>query len=225
MKIAVFGATGMIGAGALLECLDDPRVGSVLVVTRAATRMKHPKLTEVVHGDFFDYAPLEGRFGGCDGCLFCLGVSSAGMREEVYTRLTYDLTLAAARAIVARAPGATFCYVSGAGTDESGRAMWARVKGRTESAILALPFRASYMLRPGYVQPLRGVRSRTKLYQAAYGVVGPLYPVLRRLAPRHVTTTVDLGRAMIQLVAGGYERRILTSADINRVAARGRLPL
>jgi uncharacterized protein YbjT (DUF2867 family) len=227
MKIAIFGATGMVGAGALLECLDDPRVGEVLVVTRASTGVEHAKITEVRHADFFDYAPIRSRFAGCDGCLFCLGVSSAGMAEEAYHHLTYDLALAAAKAFVAEAPQATFCYVSGAGTDstERGRVMWARVKGKTENAIMALPFKASYMLRPGYIQPLRGVRSKTRLYQSLYNVAVPLYPVLRRLFPLHVTTTVDVGRAMIRLVADGYERRILTSADINRAVSHGSLPL
>ena len=222
MRIVLFGATGMIGAGALLECLDDPEVDSVITIGRSATGVDHPKVTEIVHTDFYDYAAIRGRVVGCDGCLFCLGVSSAGMSEEAYHSLTYDLTLAAAEAVVAGAPQSTFCYVSGAGTDssETGRAMWARVKGKTENALLRLPFKAAYMLRPGYVQPMRGVRSKTRLYQAAYVVTRPLFPVLRRLIPGHVTTTVAMGRAMIELVAHGDERRILTTSDINRVAER-----
>jgi len=221
VRVVIFGATGMVGAGALLECLDDPRVESVLAIVRRATGRSHPKLTEVSHADFFDCEPLRPRLAACDACFFCLGVSSAGMGEATYRRLTYDLTLGAARTMAAANPRMVFCYVSGRGTDstERGRSMWARVKGQTENALLALPFRAAYMLRPAYIQPLRGVRSRTPLYQAVYTTLGFLYPVLRRLAPHQVTTSVDVGRALIRLAAQGDDRRILESDDINRLAA------
>ena len=221
MRVVVFGATGMVGAGALLECLDDPRVDAVLAVVRRPTGRTHAKLTEAVHDDFFDYGALRARFAACDACFFCLGVSSAGMDEAAYRHLTYDLTLAAARALVEANPRMTFCYVSGQGTDstERGRAMWARVKGQTENALLALPFKAAYMLRPGFIQPLKGVRSRTPLYQAFYSALGFLLPVLRRLAPDQITTTVNVGRALIRLAAGGDAKRILLAADINRLAA------
>ncbi|MGD0991337.1 MAG: NAD(P)H-binding protein [Gemmatimonadales bacterium] len=221
MRVVLFGATGMVGAGALLECLDDARVDSVLAVVRRPTGLAHPKLIETVHADFFDYDGLRARFAEYDACFFCLGVSSAGMDEAAYHRLTYDLTLAAARVLVAANPRMTFCYVSGQGTDstESGRSMWARVKGKAENALLALPFKAAYMLRPGFIQPLRGVRSRTKLYQAFYSALGFLLPVLRRLAPDQITTTVNVGRALIRLAAEGDGKRILLAADINRLAA------
>ena len=221
MRVVIFGATGMVGAGALLECLDDPRVDAVLAVVRRPTGLTHPKLTEAVHADFFDYDRLRARFAECDACFFCLGVSSAGMDEAAYRHLTYDLTLAAARALVEANPRMTFCYVSGQGTDstERGRAMWARVKGKTENALLALPFKGAYMLRPGFIQPLRGVRSRTPLYQAFYSALGFLLPVLRRLAPDQITTTVNVGRALIRLAAEGDGKRILLAADINRLAA------
>jgi uncharacterized protein YbjT (DUF2867 family) len=218
MKVALFGATGMIGASALIECLAAPQVGSVLVVGRTSIGLKPPKVTEILHSDFFDLAPLAPRFADCDACFFCLGVSAAGKSEDAYTRLTYDLTLAAAVSMAAANPGMTFCYVSAAGADERGRAMWARVRGRTESAVLALPFKSAFVLRPAYIQPLRGVRSRTPQYRAVYAVLGPLYPVLRRLAPRYVTTSVAVARALVRLAARGYPRAIVHTDDINRLA-------
>ncbi len=221
MRVVIFGATGMLGAGALLECLDDARVETVLAVVRRPTGLAHPKLTEVVRSDFFHYDDLRPRFAACNACFFCLGVSSAGLSEAEYHRLTYDLTLAAAREMAAANPAMTFCYVSGQGTDSSerGRSMWARVKGKTENALLALPFKAAFMLRPGLIQPLRGVRSGTRLYQAFYSVFGFLLPLLGRLAPGQLTTTVSVGRALIRLADGGYPSRILATADINRLAA------
>src|SRR5882724_3378709 len=175
MKVALFGATGMIGASALIECLAAPQVGSVLVVGRTSIGLKPPKVTEILHSDFFDLAPLAPRFADCDTCFFCLGVTAAGKSEDEYTRLTFDLTLATARSMAAANPRMIFCYVSAAGAD--GRAMWARVRRRTEDALLALPFESVFVLRPAYVQPLRGVRSRTPQYRAAYAVLGPLFPL------------------------------------------------
>lgn len=221
MNVVVFGATGMVGAGALLECLADPDVRSVLVVTRSPTGRAHPKLREVMHADFFNYDGLVNDFAACDACFFCLGVSSIGMKEDAYTRLTYDLTLAAARAMVGANPAMTFCYVSGVGTDstEKGSRMWARVKGRTENALLALPFKAAYMFRPGYIQPIGGVRSKTGWVQAVYSVIAPLYPLVHRLMPTATTTTSNLGRAFIQVARRGYSKSVLHSADINQLAA------
>jgi uncharacterized protein YbjT (DUF2867 family) len=223
MKVVLFGASGMVGSGALLECLDDARVSSVLVVGRSTTGVTHPKLQELLHRDFFDYSPIQPRLSGWDACFFCLGVSSNGMKEDEYHRLTFDLTMAAARALLAGSPGLTFCFVSGAGTDSSerGRLMWARIKGKTENALLAMPFKAAYMFRPGFIQPLRGVRSKTPLYQFFIVLAAPLFPLLRRLFPRQVTTTVELGRAMIEVVDKGYSKRILDPEDINRLARRG----
>jgi len=218
MRVILFGSTGMVGSGALLECIADSRVRSVLSVVRRRGDITDSKVEEVVHDDFFNYAPIQPLFAGADACFFCLGVSSAGLGEAEYRRQTYDLTLGAARAIVAVCPQLTFCYVSGTGTDSSerGRTMWARVKGATENALLALPFKAAYMFRPGFIQPRKGVRSRTPLYQAFYSVAAPLYPLLRRLAPDSVTTTVDVGRALIEVSIAGYPRRILETVDINR---------
>lgn len=223
MKILLFGATGMVGSGVLAECLADPRVTQVVSIVRQAGGVAHPKLREVRHADFFDYASLRETLLGADACFFCLGVSSFRMNEADYRRWTHDLTLAAARAVVEAAPSAVFCYVSGEGTDGSGagRVMWARVKGQTEAALLTLPFRGAYMFRPGYIQPLAGVRSKTPLYRAVYAALGPLYPVLRLVAPRHVTTSVNVGRAMLEVAIHGYGRRVLENEDINRVAEGG----
>jgi uncharacterized protein YbjT (DUF2867 family) len=220
VNVVIFGATGMVGSGVLLECLADPRIGAVLVVGRRPVGITAPKLREILHEDFLDFRPIQSELAACDACFFCLGVSSVGMSEERYRHLTYDLTLAAAGAMVVANPGMTFCYVSGAGTDSTGqgRRMWARVKGQTENALLQLPFKAAFMFRPGFIMPLKGVRSKTRLYQAIYDVVAPLYPLLRRLAPGWVTTTVNVGRAMIAAVLYGYDRPIIESADIEQLA-------
>ncbi len=220
MNVILFGATGMIGSGVLIECLEDPRVRSVLVVGRTPCGVVHPKLREHLRSDFFDYGDATADFAGHDACFFCLGVSSAGMSEANYRRVTYDLTLSAAKALQGASPGIAFCYVSGAGTDSTGRgrSMWARVKGKTENDLLRMPFEA-YMFRPGLIQPLKGARSRTKLYQAIYTAVGPLFPVLKRLAPNQITTTENVGRAMIRVATGGTTKRVLQSSDINALAA------
>ena len=209
----------MVGAGVLAECLVDTRVRSVLVVGRTPSGVSHPKVRELIRSDFYDYADATTDLEGHDACFFCLGVSSAGMNEAAYTRVTYDLTLAAARTLAVLNPQSTFCYVTGEGTDstETGRLMWARVKGRTENHILRLALKA-YMFRPGYIQPLNGIRSKTRLYQALYNVLAPLYPLIKRLVPTHVTTTVNVGRAMIEVASNGYGKRILENTDINALA-------
>jgi uncharacterized protein YbjT (DUF2867 family) len=219
--VILFGATGMVGAGVLIECLEDPRVSSVLAIGRHPCGVSHPKLRELIRADFFDYSDARADLAGYDACFFCLGVSVAGMSEPAYHRLTYELTVAAAEAFAAANPGGTFCYVSGEGTDstERGRSMWARVKGKTENRLLRLPFKA-FMFRPGYIQPLKGVRSKTRWYQAFYNLFGRFYPVLRRVASRHVTTTENIGRAMIEVAAAGYSRRVLENPDINLLAAK-----
>ena len=220
MKVLLFGATGMVGAGTLLECLADSRVTSVLAVTRSPTGRTHPKLREVLHADFFNYESLRGDFAACDVCFFCLGVSSIGLKEADYTRLTYDLTMAAARVMAQVNPKMTFCYVSGVGTDSSerGRTMWARVKGRTENALLGLPFKAAFMFRPGYIQPIGDVQSKTGWVQTAYDILAPFYPLVHRLLPDNTTTTAILGRAMIQVALGGYSKSIVYSRDMNSLA-------
>jgi uncharacterized protein YbjT (DUF2867 family) len=217
MKIILFGATGMVGQGALRECLLDPAVEKVLAVGRRATGQRHDKLREIVHEDFLDFSAIEDELAGYDACLYCLGVSSAGMSEPDYHRVTYDVTMAAASALARRNPALTLVYVSGAHTDstERGRVMWARVKGKTENALLRMPFPAAYMFRPGYIQPLHGIVSRTKLLRVLYALVGPLYPLWKALFPDYVTTTEQLGRAMIQVARHGAARRVLENRDIN----------
>ena len=220
MRILLFGATGMVGHGVLLECLEDASVHSVLAVVRSPTGVAHPKLRELTHDDFFDYSAIEEQLAEHDACLFCLGTTAAGKSEEVYHRTTYELTLAAAETLHRLSPGMTFCYVSGAGTDstESGRVMWARVKGKLENRLLALGFAEAYMFRPGYIQPVKGVRSKTWWYQATYSVLGLLYPVWRTLAPGLVTTTEKVGRAMIRVARDGHREAILETRDINFLA-------
>ncbi|MEV6155595.1 NAD-dependent epimerase/dehydratase family protein [Nonomuraea sp. NPDC052129] len=214
MKIIIFGATGMVGQGVLRECLADDRVTAVLTVGRTPTGRTHDKLRELAHPDLLDLTPIEAELSGYDACFFCLGVSAAGMSEKDYRRVTYDFTLAAGETLARLNPGSTFVYVSGVGTDEHGRAMWARVKGQTENALLALPFEA-YMFRPGYIQPMHGVTSRTTWYRLAYVVTAPFYPILRLLFPTAVTTTEQIGRAMITVAAQGAPKRILGPLEIN----------
>lgn len=220
MNVVIFGASGMVGSGALLECLADERVTSVLVIGRSRCGVQHQKLREILHADFFDVSPIQSSFADRDACFFCLGVSSVGMTEEAYRHVTLDLTVTVARAMVAVNSHLTFCYISGTGTDSTGqgRVMWARVKGETENALLAMPFKAAYMFRPAFIQPLKGVRTKTRLYRVFYALAAPLYPILRRLFPRLVTTTEHVGRALIQVAAAGYPSRILETEDINRVA-------
>jgi uncharacterized protein YbjT (DUF2867 family) len=219
MKVVLFGATGMIGQGVLRECLLEPTVTQVLAVGRAPTGKQHAKLREITHADLTDLGPIEAELRGSDACFFCLGVSSAGMSEDSYRKITYDFTMAAARVFAAHDPNATFIYVSGAGTDstEKGRSMWARVKGKTENDLLTLLPNA-YMFRPGYIQPMHGVTSRTRLYRVAYVVAVPLYPVLRRLFRKSITTTEAIGRAMINIAAKGAPARVLDPGDINAAA-------
>lgn len=222
MKVILFGATGMVGAGVLNECLRDDRVKSVLAVVRSPMRVKHKKLHELIRKDFFDYSDAKETFRGADACFFCLGVTAVGKTEDEYHRLTYVITLAAARTMVDVNPGMTFCYVSGQGTDssEKGRVMWARVKGKTENALLALPLKA-YMFRPGYIQPLGGITSKTRVYRAFYTVMAPLYPLLKRLTPNLITTNETVGRAMIAVALSGYDSSVLEVRDINKVGALG----
>jgi uncharacterized protein YbjT (DUF2867 family) len=216
MKIILFGATGMVGQGVLRECLLDPEVTSVLVITRSPAGQRNSKVREIVHRDFCDFLGIRDQLAGYDACFFCLGVSAAGMNEAEYYRMTYEITIAAAQTLVERNPGMMFIYVSGAGTDSSerGRSMWARVKGKTENELLRMPFGAAYMFRPGYIQPMHGIRSKTGWYRAMYAVVTPLYPVLKWLFPKNVITTEELGRAMIRVAKRGAPKRILETADI-----------
>ncbi|MGW4525789.1 epimerase [Amycolatopsis sp. NPDC004378] len=214
MKVVLFGATGMVGQGVLRECLRDERVEAVLAVGRSPVGVRDPKLTELVCEDLFALEPITGY----DVCFFCLGVSSVGVSPEEYERITYQLTLSVASKLP---ENTTFGYVSGASTDstERGRVRWARVKGATENALARLPLR-TFSFRPGYIQPLHGITSKTPLYRTLYRVAMPLYPVLRRLLPRYVTTTEEIGLTMLEVAENGYERPILENTDIVTAAAR-----
>jgi uncharacterized protein YbjT (DUF2867 family) len=219
MKVILFGATGMVGQGVLRECLLDAGVESVLVIGRSPTGQRHPKLHEILHSDFLDFSAIESRLAGFDTCFFCLGVSSVGMDEERYRHLTYDITLAAATVLAKLNPGMVFIYVTGRGTDSTGqgRLMWARVKGKTENDLFKLPFKAAYMFRPAGIQPLHGIRSKTAWYQALYVVAAPVLTLLHRIAPKYVTTSEQVGRAMIKVARDGYPRPVLESEDIDAV--------
>jgi uncharacterized protein YbjT (DUF2867 family) len=217
MNVILFGATGMVGQGILRECLLDPGVQQILSIVRTPSGQQHAKLRELVHSNFFDYIDIEPQLTGFDACFFALGVSSAGMDEAKYKHLTYDLTLAAATTLARLNPDMTFLYVSGAGTDstERGRTMWARVKGKTENDLLKLPFKAAYMFRPGVIQPLHGIRSKTKLYQTFYTVLNPILSLLRSAFPQYITTTEQLGRAMLRVARQGFPKPILEMKDID----------
>ncbi|MES2151319.1 MAG: NAD-dependent epimerase/dehydratase family protein [Pseudomonadota bacterium] len=222
MNILIFGATGMVGQGVLRECLAAPDVALVQTLGRTPTGQRHPKLRELVHAEMWDYSALDGELADFDACFFCIGVTSAGMAEQTYTHLTYDLTLAAARALVAHNPRMVFIYVSGAGADsaEASRIMWERVRGKTENALLALPFRGVYILRPGMIQPLHGVVSKTASYRIFYTLTKPLLPLLRALLPSQVLSTPQIGQAMLAAVRHGAAKRVLESADIDRLSRR-----
>ncbi|ATQ75399.1 epimerase [Massilia violaceinigra] len=221
MRVLLFGATGMVGQGALRECLQAADVEQVVAIGRTPTGQRHPKLRDVVHADLFDFASVAAQLEDVDACFFCVGVTSSRMREPDYTRLTYDMTLAAANALVALNPRMVFVYVSGAGADssETSATMWERVRGRTENALLALPFRGVYIFRPGMIQPLDGIKSKTTAYRIFYSLMKPVLPLLRAAMPRHVLTTRQVGQAMLAVVRNGARKRVLESADI---AALGR---
>jgi uncharacterized protein YbjT (DUF2867 family) len=216
MNVLLFGATGMVGQGVLRECLLDPGVASVVSIGRSPTGVSHPKLREILHTDLTNYAPIESELSGFDACFFSLGISSAGLNEEQYSRVTYDITLRAAETLARLNPAMTFVYVSGQGTDSSehGRIMWARVKGRTENALLRLPFKDAFMFRPGIIVPRFGARSRTALYRIPYTLTRPLLPLLLRAFPNHVLTTDEIGRAMIVVARHGAPKPILETRDI-----------
>ena len=222
MNVVLFGATGMVGQSALRECLLDPDVNNVISVVRTPTTPVNPKLRELVLPDFINYSAVETELTGLDACFFCLGVASSGMSEADYTRITHDFTLAAATTLAKLNPSMTFIYVSGSGTDstEQGRIMWARVKGKTENDILKLPFKAAYMFRIGFIQPLHGIVSRTKSYRIFYQVLTPILPLLRSLFPRQILTTEQLGQAMLLIAKNGFPKSVLESKDITSLFIR-----
>jgi len=205
----------MVGQGVLRECLLDPEVELVQIIGRTASGVQHAKIREMVQSDLLNYADVEPQLAGFDACFFCLGISVSGTTEAGYERITYGITMALAQVLERLSPGLTFVYVSGAGTDssEQGRMMWARVKGKTENALLRL-FKTAYMFRPGTIQPVHGERSKTRAYRIAYTILGPILPLLRRAFPRQILTTEQIGRAMLNVTKHGAPKRILESPDI-----------
>lgn len=217
IRAVIFGATGMVGEGVLLRSLDNSDVDSILVIGRRECGIKSPKLNEIIHDDFYNFENLREQLTGYNACYFCLGVSSIGMNEADYTRITYDLTLSAARLLSELNPEMTFCYVSGQGTDssEKGKLMWARVKGKTENDIAKLQFKSNFAFRPGYIKPTSGQK---RAYKASE-LIGKVYPLLKTLFPKYVCTMDDLGMAMINTAKFGYERKVLENKDIAKLAA------
>jgi uncharacterized protein YbjT (DUF2867 family) len=220
VNVLIFGATGMVGQGVLREALLDPGVTRVVTLGRRATGTQNTKLRELVHPDLFHLESLEAELTGLDACFYCLGVTSVGMSEADYTHITYELTMVVARTLSRLNPQMTFVFVSGAGADssEQGRLMWARVKGRAENGVASLPFKAVYSFRPGIIQPLHGISSRTGWYKALYVALGPVLTGLRWVAPSLVLTTEQIGRAMLEVVRHGAPKGVLEAADISRIA-------
>lgn len=222
MNVVIFGATGMVGQGVLREALLDDSVRTVVTVGRGPTGKKDPKLRGIVHGNLLDLGPIAGQLGDLDACFFCLGVTSSGMTEADYRRVTHDFAVSAARTLLAKNPGMTFVFVSGAGADGTARSrtMWARVKGEAENAIQKMPFKAAYVFRPAFIEPLHGIRSRTRMYNVLYSLLRPLVPLVRLLFPAYVTTTERVGQAMLEVAKRGAPKAVLENRDINDVAAR-----
>ena len=211
MKIILFGATGMVGQGVLRECLLDKEVSDVYAVSRNVTGQQHHKLHEVIHKNFNDFSDLK---LDADAIFWCLGITSVGMSEPDYTRITHDYTIAAAKALVR--PTMTFIFVSGTGAD--GKAMWARVKRRTEVALFAMPFQRVFVFRPGLIQPLHGIKSRTRLYNILYPILYPLVLIAKTVKPDSITTTERVGKAMLNVARNGFPKTILENPDINAAA-------
>lgn len=212
----------MVGQGALRECLLDPQVKSVLVIGRASCGVKHAKMREVILPDLSDLSSIDG-LAKCDTCFFCIGISSVGLDEAAYAKITFDLPLAVAAALLKESPHMRFVHISGASADstEKGKVMWARVKGAAENALLKMPFDRVYALRPAIIRPLHGIKSRTGLYSALYALMAPLFPLLRLTMPGKVTTTEEVGRAMIRLAAGGSPSRVLENDELSRIGREG----
>jgi len=216
IKAIITGSTGMVGEGVLHECLHHPDVEQILVINRKPCGISHPKLKEIIHENFFDINPIASQLVGFNACYFCLGVSSVGLKEQTYRKLTYDLTMHVASLLAALNPDMTFCYVSGAGTDstENGKVMWARVKGKTENDLMKLSFKKVYAFRPGYMHPTPGLKNTLKMY----AFLSWSYPVLRRLFPKQVSTLKEVGIAMINCANKDYEKSILEVNDIVEIS-------
>jgi uncharacterized protein YbjT (DUF2867 family) len=220
MNVIITGATGMVGKGVLLECLDHESVEKVLVIGRNPVDISHPKLAELIHNDFSDFSTVKEQLAGYGACFLCMGISSVGMKEDDFKRVTYDYTLSLARELLPLNPKMTITYVSGEGTDssEKGRVMWARVKGKTENDLIKLGFKQAFMFRPGLIIPLRGIKSRTKAYQFVYDYFMWLVRLFKAVAPNAVVNTTQLGKAMINAALYGYNSAIIKPKDIIQLA-------
>ncbi len=212
IKAIITGSTGMVGEGVLHICLNNPNVENVLVINRKPCGISHPKLKEIIHKDFMDLTEIENQLVGYNACYFCAGISSIGKSEEEFRKITYDLTLNFAKTLVKSNSQMVFTYVSGTGTDSSeiGKIMWARVEGKTENDLLKLQFKDSYMFRPGYIQPIKGLKNSYKIYK----ITSPLYPILEKFFPKHVITLEELGNSMINVTLNGYNKKVLENVDI-----------
>jgi len=219
MRIVIFGASGMVGQGALRECLRDPEVEQVVSIVRSSTGTTQEKLREIVHETFLDFTPVENELTGLNACLYCLGVTSTGTKEEDYTRITYEFTIAAATTLLKLNPGMSFVFVSGAGADstEHGGTMWARVKGKTENALLSMPFRSIYVFRPAMIQPLDGIQSKTASYRIIYGLIAPFLTAARHFWPSHISTTQELSKTLLAAAKRGMEKRVVEANQIREV--------
>lgn len=218
IKAIITGTTGMVGEGVLHECLQHADVEQVLVINRRPCGVTHPKLKEIIHADFHNLFPLQDQLTGYNACYFCLGVSSVGMKEPEYYRLTYTLTMHLAELLVKQNPEITFCYISGASTDssEKGRMMWARVKGKTENDLMKLPFKQVYNFRPGVIKPTQGLKNTLPYYK----YFGWLLPIISLMSPNYISTLQEIGLAMIHAVTKGYEKKVLEVKDIKMLAHR-----
>lgn len=216
IKVIIFGATGMVGEGVLHEAIKSSDVESILIVGRRSSNVTNSKVTEIIHKDFFNYSSIEDKLKGYNACFFCLGVTSIGKKEEEYTKLTYDLTIAAAKLLSGLNPEMTFCYVSGEGTDstENGNRMWARVKGKTENDLINLPFKKVFNFRPGYIRPINGLKNALFLSR----VFSPLYPLMKIFLSKHICTLKELALAMIYVSKYGYSKNILENLDIHQAS-------
>lgn len=215
-KVIITGATGMVGKGILLECLNHDAIEEVLVIGRSSIGMTHPKLKELIHKDFSDFSNASYQLAGYDACFYSLGISAAGLSEDQYRKITHDYTMALAKVLLDKNQGMTFNYVSGEGTDssEKGRLMWARVKGKTENDLINFGFKQAYMFRPGAILPLRGIKSRTKSYQFLYDYFTWLVKLIKAISPNSVVNTTQIGLAMINSMTKGYDKKILRPKDI-----------
>ena len=220
MNVVIFGSTGMVGKAVLLECIENNAIQNILLINRSPLNVQNSKVKEIIHDDFFDFSFVGKELKGLDACFYCIGVSSMGISEEIYTRFTHDITLKVAETLVENNNKMTFCFVSATGADssEKGKVMWARVKGKTENRILRMSFKDAYIFRPGYIQPKKGVKSRVKMYNVMYTVFGVFYPILKLCFPNKILTSVGLANAMINAALIGFDKKILSSREINILA-------